>query len=236
MQADKTQPNKLLNFLLRRRAIKEKSPYAGYSERMFAAAADLLFVMMVLRRPFEVVDGAISPYLNAEIAKNLLYETMRDTSYQGPFAQFQTFADIVFGSDIWVYVAMNHGIAAAMVVALLSVMQYYLHTTPGKWLMGLKLTKADLETRPGFLQLLLRYGVCVVSSACLMVGFLWVIFHKKHRAWHDIASGTYVLDTRPRGWYWQQIKRGFSWVTGKVRGVENKKTSGNEAVKKEEKS
>lgn len=211
------QANKIMDFVLRRRPPKEKSPYAGYSERMFAAAADLMFVMMVLRRPFEMVDSAISPHLNAEIAKSLLYESMQDVSYQGPLAQFNAFINIVFGSDIWIYVGLNHGLAACMIVALLSIMQFYFRTTPGKWLMGLKLTKQDLETQPNLPQLLLRYIICIFSSAFLMVGFLWVIFHKKHRAWHDIAANTYVIDTRPRGWYWQQTKRGFFWLKNKVR-------------------
>lgn len=209
------QSSKIMDFLLRRRPAKEDSPYAGYSDRMLSAAIDLFLIMVLLRRPFAMIDAAISPYLHRALAESLLRETMANLANKGVLPQVSAFLNTVFSSDIWVYVVLNHGLAVILVVAAMTATQCYFKTTPGKWVMGLKLVGKDLETPPSCTRILLRYVVCVLSCGVLMMGFLWVMFNKKHRAWHDVAANTYVLNLRPKGWYWQQVKRGFFWVKDK---------------------
>ena len=44
--------------------------------------------------------------------------------------------------------------------------------------------------RPGWGQCLLRFLVALLSAAALGAGFVWSLFDRQKRCWHDIASGT----------------------------------------------
>jgi uncharacterized RDD family membrane protein YckC len=46
---------------------------------------------------------------------------------------------------------------------------------------------------PGWSAALLRFVVAQVSFAALFIGFLWCLFERERRGWHDLASGTRVL-------------------------------------------
>ena len=46
---------------------------------------------------------------------------------------------------------------------------------------------------PGWGAALLRFIVAQVSFAALFIGFLWCLFERERRGWHDLASGTRVL-------------------------------------------
>lgn len=42
----------------------------------------------------------------------------------------------------------------------------------------------------------IRYIVAIFSWGIFMLGFLWAIVDRKKRCWHDLASGTALLDLR----------------------------------------
>ena len=42
---------------------------------------------------------------------------------------------------------------------------------------------------------LLRFAIAIVSWLVFGVGFLWSLWDKQHRTWHDIASNTYLVRT-----------------------------------------
>lgn len=45
-------------------------------------------------------------------------------------------------------------------------------------------------------QALVRYGVALVSMLVFGLGFLWSLFDKEKRSWHDMASGTRLVSVR----------------------------------------
>ncbi len=47
-------------------------------------------------------------------------------------------------------------------------------------------------------QALIRYAVALLSALALGLGFLWILFDREKRAWHDIASGTRLVLVDPR--------------------------------------
>jgi uncharacterized RDD family membrane protein YckC len=51
---------------------------------------------------------------------------------------------------------------------------------------------------PGWGALVVRYGVAALSLAAFGLGFLWSLFDRERRTWHDIASRTRVL-RQPKG-------------------------------------
>lgn len=69
--------------------------------------------------------------------------------------------------------------------------------TPGKQIMGLRVTTAD-GAAPGFLRALARALGWLLSTPLANFGFLLALFHPKTRALHDLLAGTYVVEVGPR--------------------------------------
>jgi uncharacterized RDD family membrane protein YckC len=46
---------------------------------------------------------------------------------------------------------------------------------------------------PGWGAALVRFVVAQISFAALLIGFLWCLFERERRGWHDLASGTRVV-------------------------------------------
>jgi uncharacterized RDD family membrane protein YckC len=63
--------------------------------------------------------------------------------------------------------------------------------TIGKWLLGLRVVRAD-RTAIGYRQALLRWAAEVVFAP-FVLGFLWVLWSHEKRAWHDHFAGTSVI-------------------------------------------
>lgn len=66
--------------------------------------------------------------------------------------------------------------------------------------LGMKAWRIELaaDTRPvGWSRLLLRFLTAVLSLAALGLGFVWSLFDRQGRTWHDLASRTRLV-VRPR--------------------------------------
>jgi len=60
----------------------------------------------------------------------------------------------------------------------------------------LKVTAAD-GRRAGLGALSLRYAVATLSLAAGGLGFLWALFDRERRTWHDLASRTVLVRLQP---------------------------------------
>jgi len=63
--------------------------------------------------------------------------------------------------------------------------------TVGKWLFGLRVVGAQQE-RITYRQALVRW-IGTLISAILGLGFLWVLFSREKRGWHDLLARTWVI-------------------------------------------
>jgi uncharacterized RDD family membrane protein YckC len=63
--------------------------------------------------------------------------------------------------------------------------------TIGKWIFGLRVIGAD-NGDVTFTQALLRW-LAALGFAPILLGFLWVIWSREKRAWHDIIAQTWVI-------------------------------------------
>jgi len=89
--------------------------------------------------------------------------------------------------------------SAAKMLTLLAapaiiVMWWYLQGTPGKLLLGCRIVDARSGGRPRLWQVLLRllgYGVSALPAG---LGFLWMIWDRRHQAWHDKLARTLVVE------------------------------------------
>lgn len=68
-----------------------------------------------------------------------------------------------------------------------------LRATPGKLLMGVQVVDAH-GMRASFLRATARHFGKVLSAVILTAGFLASAVRKDRRTWHDLISGTAVVD------------------------------------------
>lgn len=69
--------------------------------------------------------------------------------------------------------------------------------TPGKILLGLRVTRLDgqrISVGRAFLRVLGYW----VSAIVLFLGFIWILFDAQRQGWHDKIAGTYVVYYRPQ--------------------------------------
>jgi uncharacterized RDD family membrane protein YckC len=64
--------------------------------------------------------------------------------------------------------------------------------TVGKSVMGIRVVRAD-GARLSAARSLLRTIACLVSLLPVFAGFLWVLFDRDRRAWHDHLAGSRVV-------------------------------------------
>lgn len=165
--------------------------YADIYERAMAMAVDVSLLFMLLRVPFGWVMAKFYDHTDMELlAQAQQAESVVSTVqllWQSGLPQ------------LWLLnAAFQIGVMGMFIVGC------YLkwHTTPGKWLFGISVRRRDLS-RPEAWRYALRY-LSLLPSAPL---FFLMSFNKRHRALHDMMTGTVVIHTRPKGWYWQQVKR-----------------------------
>lgn len=93
-------------------------------------------------------------------------------------------------------------IAVPLIIAFYYVGQWALTgATVGKWLLGLRVVRAD-GNPPTIARSLIRFVGYGLSAIVFFLGFIWVLFDEERRAWHDELAGTWVVydfQQRPRG-------------------------------------
>lgn len=70
--------------------------------------------------------------------------------------------------------------------------------TLGKRMMGLQVVRMDGVTGVGVLRAAVRYGLRLIGSCALMLGYLMAFFTERKQALHDKLTDTVVVSVRPR--------------------------------------
>lgn len=177
---------------------REPSIYASFNERMMASAIDITVLFMILNRPAQAMSAK-------------LYETLPPEA-RAALSQNQNIAELLetaTSSGFLTLYIVNFIVQVVLIGILIVTFQSLVHTTPGKWIVGLRITRSDNETFPSTGRLIVRYIGYIISCTPLMLGFIWMNFDPQRRTWHDRLAGTRVITTRPQGWYWAQTKKLF---------------------------
>ena len=86
----------------------------------------------------------------------------------------------------------------AILGSIFSVVYYVLFTglkgqTPGKMALGIRVVDSQ-GNPPGIMRAILREVLGkLVSTVVFILGFLWVVWDRRKRGWHDHIAGTYVV-------------------------------------------
>lgn len=178
--------------------VRIENPYGDMYARSLAAGIDLLFLFVILYDYFFWMDQRYFPMIGADFIENF--------SSAAPPQRAQLITQWMARSMVQVF------FFGVVIVGCQSIFA----TTPGKWIMGLKIVRAKTHGRVSAWRFLLRFIAYIPACAPLMLGMIWMGFNSERRGWHDYIAGTAVLNMRPDGWYWKQLKRGFIYVRARI--------------------
>lgn len=122
----------------------------------------------------------------------------------------------LFGAESFRQFLMENLVGYVLVGLVVVSLQVFWGATPGKWLLGLKVVRRRSFEPLTPLRYGLRYIAYLVAVAPLMLGIIWADFNREKRGWHDMLVDTVVIHTRPRGWYWAQVKQAARWLKRKI--------------------
>ncbi len=186
---------------VRPRPKRPPSPYGSFYERMMASAIDMAVIFSLFHETFQQMSARLYAQIDP-LAIEQFYKVQT-------ISEFFDFAWRSGFAALWM---INFTLQIILIGVVFLGCQMLFKTTPGKWLLGLKLTTRDGVTFPPAWRLVLRYLAYIPSCAPLMLGIFWIMFDKQSRGWHDMISGTQVMTLRPEGWYLAQLKRGYHWI------------------------
>ncbi len=144
--------------------------YAGFASRVLAFSIDLFVLIMALVVGWVFVRGIVSIF-----SLDRLFQSLLGTSGYGTFR--------IVGS----------GVLGTLTACLYWIFGWtFIGGTVGKLVMGVRVVGPDGK-RLGFWRSLLRVIGYFISAFALGLGFLWVVFNKRHHSWADKLAGTSVI-------------------------------------------
>jgi uncharacterized RDD family membrane protein YckC len=90
------------------------------------------------------------------------------------------------------YVALINPALFLIVLVYFVFFWTFLGQTPGKALLGLRIVRRD-GRRLSVWRSFVRYVAYWVSAIPLFLGFIWILFDRRHEGWHDKIAGTNVI-------------------------------------------
>lgn len=176
--------------------------YADLYERGASAAIDLTLMFFLLHDLFSYLTAYFIGLANNDelIAAREAGNNMEGMTH-------------LFMSGLPQFWAINFVLQLGIMGLLVLGCQFTWRTTPGKYLLGLSIRRAGTFEQPAYWRYVLRFLAYIPGG----LSFFWISFNKQHRGIHDYIAGTVVIHTRPHGWYWGQVKRGFFWLKDRLR-------------------
>jgi len=141
--------------------------WGGFFRRAFAFLVDIAMIVLLVS-----IMGALS-YIGYKVGLSA-YGRSINLQNSTPLFVFLTFAWVGLAT---VYFVVFHGMEGK---------------TIGKWLLGLRVVGAERRVIT-YRQAFLRSLGTVVSVAPLGLGFLWIIWSREKRGWHDFLARTWVI-------------------------------------------
>lgn len=154
--------------------------YAGFNDRVFSGAIDIMLIMLVLGRLF----FWMSRYIHGDGSPDMLLLN----AWNGE-GGWQAAYRLLIGNALSIMV--NNTLQVVIVGALFVPAWHCLATTPGKWLLRMRVVDAETLLPLSIGRSIKRYVFLVLLA--LPFGYLWVCFDKRHQAWHDKLAGSVVI-------------------------------------------
>lgn len=112
---------------------------------------------------------------------------------RNPFSEFDIDEGTVPDFGVETLVPLLVAIGLLLIYAVSVLVLFSKGTTPGKKSLGMRVVKED-GRRAGFWTMLMREIIGkTISTAYLLLGFLWIFLDREHQGWHDKLMRTYVV-------------------------------------------
>ncbi len=150
-----------------------KLNFAGFGQRLVAYLIDIVPIIIILNFVAYFVFG-INPMQRSEsviIIRGLEFEEFRILRIMVRYISF----------IVWI-----------VYCAFMEASKY--RGTLGKRMLGITVID-ETGSPPSLATSMIRNLTKIISYLVLALGFLWVVFHKEKRAWHDIIARTFVVKT-----------------------------------------
>jgi uncharacterized RDD family membrane protein YckC len=106
----------------------------------------------------------------------------------------------IYGVDYWlaeefVFIYGPADFIVNWVLPAIAVVLFWVYrqATPGKMAIGARIVDARTGARPSTGQFIIRYLAYFLSTAGLLLGYVWVGIHERKQGWHDLIAGTVVV-------------------------------------------
>lgn len=158
--------------------------YATFHQRFSAFLVDFLIILiplsLVMSEVFNIMWGPIQ--VN-EADMRALAQT-QDT---------EAMAHMIFVKERLIRLLKENIVFAIISGAVWISFWHYRSATPGKMLFKIKVVDAETGGPCRMKQYIIRYIGILISGTLLGIGFLWLRWNKRARAWHDFMAGTVVV-------------------------------------------
>lgn len=159
---------------------KRVGNYAHFNERVFATAIDMLWIMFLL--------GPVILQIRLMIyGANPDFSTLSQST-DGQSA-WQTLQEHNYLSKL----LLEYFLSYLLVVPFFALMWSYSSTTPGKWLLRLRIVDSVHFTKLSHRQMVIRLLGYALALLPFGAGIAWIGLDKQKRGLHDHLAGTAVV-------------------------------------------
>lgn len=171
--------------------------YAGFMKRIYASGLDSVFIMLVLM-PFYLMIAQDPNY-------NQTVELMKIQFAETGSLQYVVSNNAAFIRDQLLPTFISNSLRDLIIVTLFVIgLWVYKSSTPGKMIFGMEIVDATTFEKPKGWQWAARYLGYIVSTIPLGLGFTWIAFNKRKRAFHDYLANTVVIYPKSLDPDWQK--------------------------------
>ena len=165
--------------------------YASFHARVLAVTLDVFVAMMLLLPLVTAVGRWLYPKMEMRAAAETLATAVMAVA-TGQMIPAEAIAILQESGALsrWMFDNMLQIILIGILVVFC---WNRWMASPGMWLLRLQIRDGHTLSAVSLSRLIWRYIVCVLGFLPFMLGFLWILFDKKNRAWQDLATGTVVV-------------------------------------------
>ncbi len=164
--------------------------YGKFSNRMLASAIDICILFMFALPVVDFMMGQLFPPVNQERLMELLNSPdVKNNSAHMWAAIWEASKE----QHILQRMIMENLLQIGFIAFYTLTFWFRYSTTPGKMLFRLQIVDEKTGEPMSDKQAVKRFLGYFVSGAILSFGFIWILFNKKQRGFHDIIAGTVVI-------------------------------------------
>ncbi len=157
--------------------------YASTNDRVFASVIDTAWTSFLLLPLFSWLDQL---FFTGMDASQFLLSLSTAPSVQEKL-------EIIQNSGAINRILGNNLIQTTILSAIILSLWFYGGTTPGKWLLKMRIVDAKTGAAPSRKQFIKRLLGYIPSALFFMLGFFWISWDKKRQGWHDKIANTVVI-------------------------------------------